>query len=142
MPVKPASQKPRNVLYAELALWAWTAWFFFYGVLDTWRSIPEIEQNLNDQLQGMITIAPNTMLAGAIIGYAALAALSAWVVFEIGKGKHWARSSLAWGIGLEMLTIIAPPYHAPMEYLADIPDVGLQAYATWLLFTSPGKEWF
>jgi hypothetical protein len=135
-------QKPRAVLYAELALWAWTAWFCLYGILETWRGIPELEQALGDQLQGMISIAPGTLLAGTIIGYALLSALSAWIVFEIGKGKHWARSSLLWGIGLEIVTIVIPPYHPLLEYLSSIPDLGLQIYAAHLLYTPPGSGWF
>lgn len=137
----PAS-KSRDVVYAELALGAWTVWTCLFGIYQTWRQIPEIENALNDQLQGMISITPESMLHMAIAGYIGLAAMSALVIIKIGQRKHWARSTTLWSCGLQALTILWPPYHAPLEYLSEVPDLGLQIYAVYFLYTASSRAWF
>jgi hypothetical protein len=140
--ITPPPPKPDNVARAELTLWLWTAWACLYGIYETRGQIPEIEDMLTGQLEGMISISPNALLLLTIAGYAGLGVLSAWIIYEIGRGKHWARSSLLWGFGLEILTIIIPPYKAPFEYLTDVPDLGLQIYALHLLYAPEARSWF
>jgi hypothetical protein len=133
------SNKPRNVFYAEIALWTWTAWFCLYGILEAWRDIHELQQFVDEQLPGLITIDPDAWFKGAIICYVLITVLLVWIIVEIGKGKRWARTSLLWGVGSEFVTMALPPYHGFLSY---IPDIGLQAYAAYLLYTPPGSEWF
>ncbi len=140
--INNAIAKPKTVFKAELALWLWTAWVCLYGLYDTRNSIPELEQSLDEQLQGAITIAPETIMHGAIAGYAIIAVISIWVIVKIGAGKHWARSSFIWGLGFQILTTLMPPYHGLKEHISDIPDLGLQLYAAYLLYTMPAKAWF
>jgi len=137
----PPLQKPTNVLYAEWALWIWTAWTCLFGIGQSWLQIPEIETAMTDQLQGIFTVPPRTLLAAIIGCYGVLALASAWVVWKIGIGKNWARKSLLWGFVLEVLWIAVPPYSLS-GFLSDIPDFGLQGYALYLLYTAPGKGWF
>ncbi len=142
--VRAKSEKPKTVTYAEWALWTWTAWVCLFGLYQTGGQIPEFEQALTDDLQGAITIAPQSLLAMAAAGYAALAAISAWIVLKIGAGKHWARSSLMWGFVFQVICMVLPPYHkmGAAEYRAIIPDLGLQIYALYLLYAPPGSVWF
>jgi hypothetical protein len=138
--IKP--HKPRNVLYAEWALWAWTVWICLSGIYQVWSELPEIEQMMSDALQGVYTMQPRALLEMTIAGYGLLALLSAWIIVKIGAGKHWARGSLLWGFGLQAVCIAFPPYRGISEYLADIPDLGLQGIAIFLLYTRPGRGWF
>lgn len=143
VPLPPSRyQKPNDVLYAELALWVWTVWSCLFGIYHTWQQIPEIEDMLNGDLQGMISIDPDSLLHMAIAGYATIAVVSAWIIIKIGQGRPWARTSLIWGLGFEIVIAVLPPYHAPVEYLADIPDLGLQAFALYYLYTVESRGWF
>jgi hypothetical protein len=140
--IKAETEKPRAVLYAEWALWAWTAWACLFGIYQSWIAIPAIEDAITGQLQGMVTLEPKTLLQAIIAGYGAMAVLSVWVVLKIGAGKNWARSSLLWGFVLEAAIAAWPPYHGLLDTLADVPDFGLQGYALYLLYTKPGRDWF
>ena len=136
------SPKPADVLYAELALWAWTAWACLYGIYHTWKQIPEIEDMLTSQLQGFIDIGPDRLLHMAVGGYVSIAIISAFVVYKIGQGKEWARLSLVWGFALEVLIELISAFFEPIEYLSDIPEFGLQIYALYLLYTPASRAWF
>jgi len=134
-------EKPRQVFYAELALWLWTIWTCAYGLYQTAPQITEIEDQLVP-LQGLVAISPQTLWQVMYAAYAAIAVASIWVIVGINRGKHWARSSLWWGFILQFLMEAAPPYHGVREVLTEIPDLGLQIYALVLLYTKPGKGWF
>ena len=136
------SPKPHNVWRAELVLWGWTAWIVLFGIYQTWRQIPEIEDAIAGQLQGAFSMAPGMMMEIAIASYAVLGALSAWVVWKIGAGKHWARASLLWGFVLQAGWALVPPYNGFLDYVADVPDYALQAWALYLLYTPPARGWF
>jgi hypothetical protein len=97
---------------------------------------------MNDQLQGMFTMTPGTMMEIIVAIYGVLAVISAWIVWKIGAGKNWARKSLLWGFVLEVAWGACPPWHGVLEYLTDLPDVALQGYALYLLYTKPGSGWF
>jgi peptidoglycan/LPS O-acetylase OafA/YrhL len=140
LPCKP--EKPKAVLYAERALWAWTAWICLFGVYQTSASIPDIEQAITTQLQGTVTITPQTLMAVTVVGYAALALTMIWIVLKIGAGKRWARSSLLLGFILDALYTLSPPHHGILGYLTDVPDLGLQIYTLVMLYTAPGSGWF
>lgn len=135
-------KKPHDVTRAEYALWAWTAWTCLFGIYQTWVGIPEIEQTLNDQTQGMISIAPDDLLHMVIAGYALIALISAFFVYKLNQGKQWARSSFLWGFILQGLTTFLPPYHPLVEYLGDVPDLGLQIYAVIMLYSQKSQTWF
>ena len=135
-------QKPKAVLAAERALWAWTAWICLFGLYESWTEIPRIEAAITLQLQGMVAITPQTLLALTVAGYAVLALTMVWVIRKIGAGKNWARSSLLLGFILDVLYTLSPPYHGMLSYRTDLPDLGLQIYALYLLYTGPGSFWF
>jgi hypothetical protein len=140
---KRQPQKPKAVIYAEYALLAWTAWICSFGVYQSWKSIPELEAMVTSQFQGMMSLPPAaTLLEIVIAGYALLALTVVWLIWKIGQGKKWARSSLLLSVALQALWDAAPPYHGMLAYLPDIPDLGLQLYAVYLLYTWPGRTWF
>jgi len=138
---KANSEKPRAVTYAEWALWLWVVFTCLLGIYQTHGQIPEIEEVMTGTLQGAITLSPASLMTMAVVGYSFVALLAAWIVYKIGDGKHWARSSLLWGFAFEILCMAFPPYHAG-ELLTAIPDLGLQIFAIYLLYTLPGSAWF
>ena len=135
-------EKPKSVLYAVCALTAWTAWICLYGIFETWRSLPEVQAMIDQQLQGAFVVETKTMLQITVAVYGLVAATLAWVVYKLGQGKKWARASLLFSFAVQALWTLAPPYHGVMTYLPDVPDLGLQAYALYLLYTWPGRTWF
>lgn len=132
------SVKPRAVLRAERALWIWTLWASLFGIYQTWQSVSE----LTGQMEGALEINPQALFRGAAVGYVVLALASVWVIFKIGAGKRWARSSLLWGFILEVLWTFFPPYREILDYAPDLPDFVFQTYALYLLYTKPGSDWF
>lgn len=135
-------QKPKNLHRAEQLLWIWTAWFSLFGIYQTWTGLPQLEQQLNEQLQGLVSISPENLLRYAIGGYAGIAVLSGWFVYKLGKGKQWARSSFLWSAIIQAGTTALPPIHEFKDYLGDIPDLGLQISACILLYTPQTNAWF
>ena len=135
-------QKPKAILNAERALWLWTIWMCVFGIFQTKAEIPDIEETLTTQLQGMVSITPQAMLVTTVCGYAALALISIWIIFKIGAGKNWSRASLLGGFALDLICTLWPPYHDMTGYLTDIPDLGLQIFAITMLYTAPGSLWF
>ena len=135
-------EKPKAVVRAEWALGAWAAWLCLFGVYQSWSSLPGVQTMITEQLQGAISISSETLLEITIAGYALLALTMIWFVFKIGQGKKWARSSLLLSCVLQTLWTAWPPYHGVIDYLPDVPDLGLQFYALYLLYTWPGRTWF
>jgi len=142
MILQASPQKPSTVLYAEWALWLWTTWTCLFGMYQTGTELPQQVQSLNEQLQGLATIEPKTMMQLAIVGYAVTGISLAWAIYEIGRRKHWPRSSLLWGFAIELVWMLFFPPHGLKEWLTDIPDIALQVIAIYWLYTSPAKEWF
>lgn len=138
----PKPQKPKTVIYAEWALGAWTAWFCLFGLYQSWAAMPGLQKMMNEQLQGMIIIAPGTILKITISFYAFMAMTLVYLIYKIDQGKNWARVSLLLNLAAQLLLTVIPPYKTAFEYLPDIPDLGLQAYALYLLYTWPGRAWF
>ena len=133
------SAKPRVVLYAQIALWIWTAWTCLFGMYQAWRSLPEIENTIAEQSQGMIAVPTRLLQEFIVGGYAGLAPVLLLVVFGIGAGNKVARASIAW---LSLLWAFFSPFHEGADYLTDIPDIGLQSIALYFLYTQPGAAWF
>ena len=139
-PIK--SSNPRPILYAQWALYAWIVWTCLFGICQTWAEIPEIKSAMGDQLEGVLPINPDQILMGAIAGYTALALFTFWFAWEIGRAKKWARSSFLWGFILQAVWTFCPPYHPILTYLSDVPDLGFQAYALYLLYSKQANRWF
>jgi len=135
-------QKPKAILNAERALWLWTIWMCVFGIFQTKADIPDIEEVITTQLQGMVSISPQAMLVTAVCGYAVLALISIWIIFKIGAGKNWARASLLGGFALDLTCTLWSSYHDITGYLTGIPDLGLQIFAITMLYTAPGSLWF
>ena len=97
---------------------------------------------ITEQAQGLFAASPQILLQATIGGYAVLAVISGWIVFRIGAGKKWSRASFLVGFVLDVLWTASPPYRGIVEYLTDVPNLGLQSYAMYLLYTWPGYTWF
>lgn len=74
--------------------------------------------------------------------------LAWWINGKILKGRNWARILLLLGVILSPIsirTILLSPVYASgrvLPLVAQGIQVPLSAWGCWLLFTSPGKEWF
>ncbi len=130
----------QNVQRATTALWLWTAWVCLFGLYESWHQVPELNDLLS-QLDGLITISPKSLWPIMVAGYVLLAVVSILVIIGIGRGKNWARSSLMWGVLFQIAGEAFPPYHI-VDFIKDIPDLGLQIFATYMLYTPPGNGWF
>jgi preprotein translocase subunit Sec61beta len=135
-------EKPKTIRHALLALWIWTAWTFVFGVYQSLSDMPELENTINGTFKETIDINPNSVLLAGIAGYGLLAAATAWFILKIGQGKNWARASLLVSFIIDAALTLAPPYHGFVRFLWDVPDLALQIYALYLLYTAPGKAWF
>ena len=135
-------EKPKEISYALWALGAWAAWLFFFGVYQTWVGLPALQALINEPLQGVISVESRLMLEMAVATYGMVALSLVWVAYKVNQGKRWARTTLLVSFVLEVLWIIMPPYHGWADYLSDVPDLGLQLYALYLMLTWPGRTWF
>ena len=137
---EPALDKPQAVTRAEWTLWVWTAWTLGYGLYQTWAPSPPDDGGLTDTLKTLVPIPPASLHSAMAAGYALVALSMAWVVFRIGDGKTWARGSLLLSFVVEAVWIVSQS--GPFDFVADLPDMLLQGYAVYLLYTNPGRTWF
>ncbi|WP_158802869.1 hypothetical protein [Acidisoma sp. L85] len=131
---------PRRVVrFAEVTLWTWTGWETASGIYQSWTSVPKLAAN---QLSGLIFVTPWTIHELIVAFYVIGACLSAWIIWQIGAGKRWARSSLLLSLLADAIWTAAPPYNNIPGYMWAIPDLGPQVAATYLLYFHPGRLWF
>jgi hypothetical protein len=83
------------------------------------------------------------------ITYAVLAAtlaIIAFLIFKIAAGRNWARIAflVLFVLGsFPMAGVILGEFaSAPFMGALSVAQIGLQAYALYLLFTQPGSAWF
>jgi hypothetical protein len=139
----PTIDKPASVGNAERALWLWTIYTCVLGTYQTLKQIPELMDMVTmANLQDSFPINEALMRQWTFYGYAALFVISVWVLWRLNVGRRWARGSVLGGFVIELLIEIVPPYHDLVGYIPDIPDIGLQIYALWLLYNRPGSDWF
>jgi hypothetical protein len=129
----------RNVRLSEVMLWAWTGWVTASLVYQTWTSVPKLAA---DQLSGLVFIAPRTAHELIVAFYVIGAGLSAWIIWQIGAGKRWARSSLCLSLAADVLWAATPAYNNICDYIFAMFDLGSQVVATYLLYSRPGRLWF
>jgi hypothetical protein len=134
------SDKPNAVRNAQWALWVWTGWICLFGLYQSWTDIPWIEAMLNSQLQGTVALTPSSLMVASGAGYAAMALTMGWLIVKIGAGRNWARISLLVSFALDAIYTLWPPYHGTLR--TALPDLGLQIFALFLLYTAPGSAWF
>lgn len=156
------AKKPKEVFYAEIALWLWTTWVCLYGFYQYRGGAAKIEADLEHQVQNYpglqafpdvsasiiqqshdyLAANPLSVPLAILAVYGSGAALATWFILKIGQGKAWARSSFFWTFALQLVWIAVSPFNDRSDYLTDLPDVVLQAYAVYYLYTKPGKSWF
>jgi hypothetical protein len=73
--------------------------------------------------------------------------ISSFLILLISDGKNWARITLgvlfAMGIPKCVGFLVGNEFmQDPMDNSADLIQTALQGYATYLIFTPPGKSWF
>jgi hypothetical protein len=70
------------------------------------------------------------------------AGLSAWIIWQIGAGKRWARSSLCLRLPADVLWAATPAYNNICDYIFAMFDLGPQVVATHLPYSCPRGLWF
>jgi hypothetical protein len=131
---------PRKaVRSAEWLLWFWTVWTTGAGIFQSWTTLPNL---LANQVAGLVSVSSDTLHEVIVVFYVMVAILSVWIIWWIGAGKRWARSSLLLSFIADAVWTLAPPNHGLSGYLSAVPDLGLQAIAIYLLYVRPGRSWF
>ncbi len=142
LPSYQTPEKPQAVRHAQWTLSAWTAWLCLFGIYQSWRDLEKFEDILATQLQGMISISATTMMEITVACYALIALSLVWIILKIGQGKNWARLSILVNLVFQALWTMIPSDHGLLGYLPSVPDLGLQMYALYLLYTADGRTWF
>ena len=134
--------KPDAVRYAVWALSAWTAWVCLYGSYETWKIMPQLQEMIATELRGQVLISTATILKITFSFYAMMALSMVWIIYKIDQGKNWARISMLISLILQVVVFIISPNESVRELLPLVPDIGLQFYANFMLFSESGKIWF
>jgi hypothetical protein len=88
------------------------------------------------------------LLVTVVVGLPLGILIAWWINGKILKGRNWARILQLIGllsVPLTLYTILTNPMYAQsrvMPLVAQAMTWPLYAWSTWLLFSSPGKEWF
>lgn len=121
-------EKPVEVSRAVNCLWASLALGSVKALVDM--------QHLSSQAAPAFT---NVILVSVI-------AISTLLIYKTGQGKNWARITylvlMVLGSLPSVPLLMAEFGRSPVLGAFGIIQVGLQIFALWLLFTSPGKAWF
>ncbi len=124
----PTPQKPKPVAVAVTLLWVSYAMGLARGLMDF-----------------------SALTAVASLAYVAFVmfftfALIAYLIFRIAAGENWARIGflvmLILGLIPTLPQIIKEWPGAPFAAILTVLQLAIQAYALFLLFTSPGNSWF
>jgi hypothetical protein len=94
------------------------------------------------QLDGFISVRQPIVDDMIVVFYLVTAAFSVWAVWELGLGRRWARIGFLLNFAVDAIWTFAPPYHGGAVFLWAVPDLGLQALAMYVLYSSPGRHWF
>lgn len=123
-----APQKPQSVALAVSLLWA------SLGV-----GVVKITFELFKHAAGGIDAISFTVLAATL-------AIVVFLIFKIAAGRNWARIAflVLFVLGsFPMAGVILDEFaSAPFMGALSVAQIGLQAYALYLLFTQPGSAWF
>ncbi|HAX90888.1 MAG TPA: hypothetical protein DCY07_01585 [Rhodospirillaceae bacterium] len=142
LPTQWKIERPETIRHAVWMLAGWTGWICLFGIYQAWVQYPAIQEMMAVQLQGMISIDFQTWMSVTVGTYVVLAASMAWILKKLFIGRNWTRYCIAFNL---LITAAAPalsPAQSSVEYMALVPDLGLQAYAVYLLFSWPGRTWF
>ena len=134
--------KPQSIVRAERALCIWVAWTCLWGAYETFYPTPEPEQAAVNSLMDTLAVPSETLRSITAAGYALTAASIVWIAVKIGTGHRWARTTLLIGFVLQVIWVADQSSYRPTDYLANAPDLVLQCYALYLLYTRPGRDWF
>lgn len=134
--------KPQAILHAQWALSAWAAWLCLFGIYQSYRDLEEFEALMATQFQGLISISATTMMQISVACYALIALSLVLVILKIGQGKNWARLSILVNLIFQALWTMMPSDQGLLGFLPSVPDLGLQTYALYLLYTADGRTWF
>jgi hypothetical protein len=135
-----AAERPRTVVFAERAMWAWAAWNAVYGAYEALFARTTDMQSTLDMLGAANPVAPQSIrpLTAAVYALGALSIV--WLAIKIGQRKRWARASLVANFVVQALWVSGSQAFA--DVLTNIPDLGLQMAALWFLYTQPARSWY
>jgi hypothetical protein len=131
----------RAVRAAEWVLWAWAAWVTGLGIYQSGNSI-RTAKDMMERLQITLPFSAEALQGTAIAGYVVSAVFLAWMVLKIGEGRRWARTGLLLSFACDAASTGLPPYHGVNGILLAAADLGPQAMAAFLIYTSPGRLMF
>ena len=134
--------KPRSIVRSERALWIWAAWTCIWGAYETFHPTLLPGQTTANPLLDALIVPSETFQSLAIAGYALTAASIAWIAVKIGTAHKWARVTLLIGFVLQIFWVTDRSSYSAADYRANAPDLVLQCYALYLLYTKPGRDWF
>ena len=67
----------------------------------------------------------------------------AWVIFQVKRGKNWARIGIAVLIAIGAIDVVMwDETKGILEQALDISSFAIELVALYLLFSLPGKIWF
>jgi len=145
MSVKPiikTAKKPKEILYAERALWFWAVWMCVISFVHTWMVLPNVNSADGAPYSVPVVVDTQSVLVIAFAVYMVMAAICVWFIKQIGLGKPWARTTLVCNLIFSAILAILFFGGSLFDIIRYIPDILTQTYAVYLTYTRPGKEWF
>jgi hypothetical protein len=131
--VAPTFERPRQVTRA-----VWLLWISLV--------VADLLSVANSAINGGVAGTPRL---GFLLVLFPIGLLFAWWIYgKVQKGRNWARILLLIGVALAPLNVYVTlaksllADHRLLPLLVQVVPWPLNAWACWLLFTSPGKEWF
>lgn len=128
MDTLPPPTKPQAVITATYTLWGSVVVAIIKKLADS--TSPETHQ-------GVVLTIPLLITICAFIGI---------LIFNISTGKNWARILLVFLTVLSLVPLarimLDTSIHAPLITTLSSVQIVMQFYASFLLFTEPGSQWF
>ena len=97
-------------------------------------------------LFGLSNTPQHVSIAFVLLILALTIAILVWINFKISAGKNWARITLLvfFVIGMVPVTFQLPAEfnRSAVNGMLALLQIGLQGTSLYLMFSSPGKDWF
>ena len=139
MPNRDRFFKPRAVTKAVWTVWLWILFLALSGIYEGWAAVPQIR----DMLAPFSITLSDRLVFWSVAGLYELGALTMiGVAINLAAGKHAARIGLLWAFLIDFAATAFSYEPSLAFYILTSIDIGMQAYALWLVFTAPGRFWF
>ena len=154
-------ERPTTIYTAVGVLWIWLGVLTLTSIYNDVTGLPKMHEMIQTAITSMgglpasglegtsgfdlNTISPGLekLIFWMQAGFDVLTIASfAGLIYEIGKGRKWARFTLLLSLLMDLGVIAFSQPETFFEWITSILNLVLESYALWLLYSANATKWF